>query len=107
MDVPSKKPRDAQEYEREETPPADSDPVRKYCVGKLSALLKPMFTQYYAPTEGEEEEEGDRIERVIGAFVTELEMALYKTYGENDKHGKLAAGQKYKYVPCFSFSCFH
>lgn len=101
MDMPAKKSRDTQEYEREETPPADSDPVRKYCVGKLSAVLKPMFTQYHVPDEMDEEEEGERIERVLGAFVTELEMCLYKTFGENDKHGKLAVGQKYKCVHHF------
>ena len=49
------------------------------------------------PEELTEEEKAQVRERAT-AFAAELEQAAFDTYAESDKHGKLGAGVKYKYV---------
>jgi len=100
------------------TTSATDDPARKYCLGKFTEMFTGIYMQYpHIQQDGkaEEEEESKKVmverkpeelteeekaqvrERAT-AFAAELEQAAFDTYAESDKHGKLGAGVKYKYV---------
>ena len=49
-------------------------------------------------SEGLVEEEKIQLRERATAFAAELEQAVFDTYAESDKHGKLGVGVKYKYV---------
>lgn len=49
-------------------------------------------------TEELTEEEKSQVRERATAFAAELEQAVFGTYSESDKHGKMGAGVKYKYV---------
>lgn len=70
-----------------------SDPVRKYCYGKLYEVIEPIFIQYHG--EGEESLEAAS-KSLASQFVTELENTVYNQYSEPDKKGIRSAGAKYK-----------
>lgn len=94
------------------------DPVRKYCLGKLEEVIRPIFLEY-AVTEDRNEEgssshpeqssvaqtpkelsedEKTQSEHDASAFVAELEKCIFQTYSEQDKNGHPSAGGKYKCV---------
>ncbi|KAH9056266.1 hypothetical protein EDB87DRAFT_1638219 [Lactarius vividus] len=102
---------------------AVEDAARKYCLGKLSEMFAGIFLRYpyvrqkseAREGEGEGEEEAPKevelIERKTGelsdeektqakeraaAYAAEVEHAVFETYAEPDKYGKLGAGTKYK-----------
>lgn len=96
---------------------ATDDPARKYCLGKFSEMFTGIYMQYPCiQQEGKAEEEENKkvmVERTpeelteeektqvrerATAFATELEQAVFGTYSESDKYGKMGAGVKYKYV---------
>ncbi len=96
------------------------DAARKYCLGKFAEMFTGIFMQYpYIQQEGKaEEEDGGERKKAIAerkpeelteedkaqvreratAFATEVEQAVFDTYAEPDKYGKMGAGVKYKYV---------
>ncbi|KAH8992741.1 hypothetical protein EDB83DRAFT_2478433 [Lactarius deliciosus] len=98
---------------------AVEDAARKYCLGKLSEMFAGIFLRYpyvrqkseVREGEGEVPKEMDLVEQKTGelsdeektqakeraaAYAAEVEHAVYETYGEPDKYGKLGAGTKYK-----------
>jgi hypothetical protein len=98
------------------TTSATDDPARKYCLGKFTEMFTGIYMQYpYIQQEDKAEEESNNVmaerkteelteeeksqvrERAT-AFAAELEQAVFGTYSESDKHGKMGAGVKYKYV---------
>jgi hypothetical protein len=104
------------------TTSATEDAARKYCLGKFSEMFTGIFMQYpYVHPEGsakEEEgaeskkattvernpeelteEEKTQLRERASVYAAEVEHAVFDTYAEPDKHGKLGAGVKYKYVP--------
>ena len=99
------------------TTSATDDPARKYCLGKFTEMFTGIYTQHpYIQQEGKAEEEESKkvmaerkpeglaeeektqVRERATVFAAELEQAVFDTYAESDKHGKLGAGVKYKYV---------
>lgn len=100
------------------TASATEDAARKYCLGKFSEMFAGIFMQYpyvYPESNGKEEaterkkaimverkpeelteEEKAQLRERASAFAAEVEHAVFDTYAEPDKHGKLGAGVKYK-----------
>jgi hypothetical protein len=74
-----------------------SDPVRKYCYGKLHEVIEPIFLEYRA-SEGENEATDEEAKSLAAKYVTELENAVFKQNSEPDKKGKPSAAAKYKSV---------
>ncbi|KAI9431373.1 hypothetical protein H4582DRAFT_1858968 [Lactarius indigo] len=98
---------------------AVEDAARKYCLGKLSEMFAGIFLRYpYVQQksegredEGEGEVPGEFVQRKAeelsdeektqakeraAAYAAEVEHAVFETYAEPDKYGKLGAGTKYK-----------
>ncbi|KAH8986846.1 hypothetical protein EDB92DRAFT_1801644 [Lactarius akahatsu] len=100
---------------------AVEDAARKYCLGKLSEMFAGIFLRYpyvqqksevqEGESEGEVPKEMELVERQTGelsdeektqakeraaAYAAEVEHAVFETYAEPDKYGKLGAGTKYK-----------
>jgi hypothetical protein len=76
-----------------------SDPVRKYCYGKLLEVLEPIFLEYRSvELEGNVEISDDAAKEVAAKYVAQLENAVFSHYSEPDKKGMRAAGPKYKSV---------
>jgi len=99
------------------TTSATDDPARKYCLGKFTEMFTGIYMQYpYTQQEGKAEEEESKkvmverkpeelteeeksqVRKRATAFAAELEQAVFGTYSESDKYGKMGAGVKYKYV---------
>ncbi|KAF8141535.1 hypothetical protein EV363DRAFT_1425646 [Boletus edulis] len=87
----------------------DDDPARKYCLGKLRDMFRPVFIRYpHADTadasgnkvdlkaEDLTDEDKQRLQNEADVFASELEQCLFELYGEPDKHGKQGVGPKYK-----------
>ncbi len=102
---------------------AMEDAARKYCLGKFTEMFTGIFLQYpYVRQKGEAQEKGveggeetelglverkaeelsedekTQIKERATSFAAEVEQAIFATYAEPDKFGKLGAGAKYKYV---------
>ncbi|KAH9009046.1 hypothetical protein EDB84DRAFT_1584264 [Lactarius hengduanensis] len=98
---------------------AVEDAARKYCLGKLSEMFAGIFLRYpyvqqkseVREGEGEVPKEMELVEHKTGeqsdeektqakeraaAYAAEVEHAVFETYAEPDKYGKLGAGTKYK-----------
>lgn len=100
---------------------AVEDAARKYCLGKLSEMFAGIFLRYphvqqksevrEGEGEGEVPKEMELVEHKTGelsdeektqakeraaAYAAEVEHAVFETYAEPDKYGKLGAGTKYK-----------
>ncbi|KAH9166816.1 hypothetical protein EDB89DRAFT_2001434 [Lactarius sanguifluus] len=102
---------------------AVEDAARKYCLGKLSEMFAGIFLRYPSVRQKSEVREGagegedevpmetELVERKTGelsdeekaqakkraaAYAAEVEHAVFETYAEPDKYGKLGAGTKYK-----------
>jgi hypothetical protein len=103
------------------TASATEDAARKYCLGKFSEMFTRIYMQYpyFYPEVNAKEEEGAEREKAMtvernpeelteeektqlreraSAFAAEVEQAVFNTYAEPDKLGKLGAGVKYKYA---------
>jgi hypothetical protein len=79
-----------------------SDPVRKYCYGKLHEVIEPIFLEYRA-LEGDAEVDDETAKSLASKYVTELEEAIFNQHSEPDKKGARSAGAKYK---CVEFRIF-
>lgn len=115
---------------RAESLSAAEDATRKYCLGKLTEMFSGIFLRYphvqkkseaqEGEGEGEEPREIEFVERKAEelseeektqtkeratTFTAEVEQAIFNTYAEPDKYGKLGAGAKYKCV--LSSICFN
>ncbi|KAH9032799.1 transcription factor S-II, central domain-containing protein [Lactarius pseudohatsudake] len=91
---------------------AVEDAARKYCLGKLSEMFAGIFLRYPYVQQKSEVREGEgevpkEMERAsdeektqakerAAAYAAEVEHAVFETYAEPDKYGKLGAGTKYK-----------
>ncbi|KAH8997826.1 hypothetical protein EDB86DRAFT_3076361 [Lactarius hatsudake] len=99
---------------------AVEDAARKYCLGKLSEMFAGIFLRYpyvrqqsevrEGEGEGEVPKEMELVEKTgelsdeektqakerAAAYAAEVEHAVFETYAEPDKYGKLGAGTKYK-----------
>lgn len=94
---------------------AQSDPVRKYCLGKLQEVISAIFTEFantIVPENAESTTDSQEVSSVqkellteeelkaatdkAASYVSELEENLYNKYSEPDKDGKPSAGGKYK-----------
>jgi hypothetical protein len=87
---------------------AEDDPARKYCLGKLQEMFRPVFLKYHAgvddgsgnnvelKTVDFSDEDKQRLENDANVFASELEECIFDIYGEPDKHGKQGVGPKYK-----------
>ncbi len=111
---------------------AVEDAARKYCLGKLTEMFAGIFLRYpYVRQKGEgqegegegeapremelelverkaeelSEEEKTQAKERATAYAAEVEHAVFNTYAEPDKYGKLGAGTKYKCVLASSL-CF-
>jgi len=74
-----------------------SDPVRKYCHGKLLEIIEPIFLEYHpVEPEGETEVSDEATKQVAANYVAQLENAVFDQYSELDKKGVRSAGAKYK-----------
>lgn len=88
------------------------DATRKYCTTKLQEVFSQIFTRYpFLPGEEipvdetpepkkKEQDLTDEEKEIVGikgkAFASDLEQCVFDLYAEPDKHGKPAAGGKYK-----------
>lgn len=79
-----------------------SDPVRKYCYGKLHEVIEPIFLEYRT-MEGENKVSDEVAKSLAAKYTAELEDAVFKQYSEPDKKGKPSAGTKYKFVTILVF----
>lgn len=74
-----------------------SDPVRKYCYGKLHEVIEPIFLEYRTK-DGDTAVDDDTAKNLASRYTTELESAVFNNYSEPDKKGVRSAGPKYKSV---------
>jgi len=76
-----------------------SDPVRKYCYGKLLEVMEPIFLEH-RPTELDSAVDisDDAAKQLAATYAVELENAVFDHYSEPDKKGIRSPGPKYKYV---------
>lgn len=72
-----------------------SDPVRKYCFGKLQEVIEPIFVEYKTLEDGTERSE-EEAKSAASTFNRDLENAVFEHYSEPDKKGNRAALAKYK-----------
>ncbi|KIJ65579.1 hypothetical protein HYDPIDRAFT_70652, partial [Hydnomerulius pinastri MD-312] len=88
---------------------ADDDPARKYCLGKLQEMFRPIFARYpradsddgsgnkvEVKAEDLSDEDKQRLEDEANTFARDLEQCIFELYCELDKHGKQGTGPKYK-----------
>ncbi|KAF9530425.1 hypothetical protein CPB83DRAFT_850893 [Crepidotus variabilis] len=93
---------------------ADSDPARKYCLGKMEDTFKGIFLKYsHVRTTRDEndletaeivfkkmdeltDEEKEIVIEKSKEFARELESCVFEIYAEPDKHNDPHAGPKYK-----------
>ncbi|KAF9497211.1 hypothetical protein BDN71DRAFT_1445288 [Pleurotus eryngii] len=86
--------------------PAEDDPTRKYCLGKLGELFSKVFHKYphlhvdgvavEKPREGLTDDDKRKLEEAAKEFSTGLEQCVFEIYSEPDKDGRPHAGAKYK-----------
>lgn len=74
-----------------------SDPVRKYCYGKLLEVMEPIFLEHHSVEPESDAKPSEEVAKEMAAnYVTQLENTVFDHYWEPDKKGARSAGPKYK-----------
>ena len=87
---PSRKQKAAHSEDEEEA--SLTDPVRKYCLGKLLEVVEPIYFEYRKDPASTD----DDVKEAAARYVSRLEKALYDAFCEPDKNGRNSAAGKYK-----------